>query len=122
MGLCAASFLFMALYGLARISGMDFKMGSRGDYDTRPPNENDWIATSVFGAVALTMLSCALIPARPWSWGVGLAALIIGLPCCVAPAVIILVFWCQMPTRLYFITHGWRTLPPPVQPPPPMPG
>jgi hypothetical protein len=120
-GFYTACALFMALYGVARVTGWDYKLGLRAQTDTEPVDEGDLAVTLIFAALGIVMLTCAFLPARPWSWGVGLAALILGLPCCLAPAVILLVLWCQMPTRLYFMTHGWRNLPQPMQPYPPVP-
>jgi hypothetical protein len=46
----------------------------------------------LFFALSVTMMACVFIPAKPSSWGLGLAMLILGLPCCLAPAIVILVF------------------------------
>lgn len=120
-GFCAAFALFMALFGLIKVTGWDYKLGLRPEGDTEPVDESDWGVVVFLLAVGIFMLACAFIQAKPSSWGVGLAVLILGLPCCLVPSVVLLIFWCQTPTRLYFLSHGWKTLPPPMQPPPPPP-
>ncbi|WP_147263442.1 hypothetical protein [Roseimicrobium gellanilyticum] len=118
MSLYAAFCLLMAAYGVTRVTGLEVKWGLTPADEVEPIGPGDWIVLGIFCVLALAMFGCAFLPAAPWSWGVGLAALIVGLSCCGAPSIVLLVLWCQMPTRLYFATHGWRNLPQPMSPPP----
>jgi hypothetical protein len=117
-GFQAAFAFVVAFYGLARVMGWDVQSGMTSPENARPVEHGDWAVLPLFFALGLVMLSAAFIKPAPSNWGAGLAVLILGLPCCLAPSLILLVFWCQPPTRLYFATHGWKTLPPPMPPPP----
>ena len=117
-GFQAAFAFVVAWYGLARVMGWDVQSGMTPPEEARPVDDGDWVVLPLFFALGFIMLCAAFIKPVPSSWRVGLIVLILGMPCCGIPAIVLLVFWCQPAARLYFATHGWKTLPPPMPPPP----